>query len=278
HTVDFGANAYIIDHDSPYGYMTLTDHFDNAIPPVFYHEHQSFFLDNFKEVVDEVSRYVHGNQGKTDVPIFNTKDMRLGIGLHLIDFIRKSKDQRFREFCYNKNIDPVSLDRIINFVFQLEYHIPRMLSTDNFKKIRLRDISLEDAIKASNYEEINNKVTDKKMAHQALAYSLGNAKSDMALYLLSKFNFTKQDIAEMEKMNNNMYCELYDVEYLLSEDSANYKVLEYFISNGLVDVNKRFQKANSGDTMLDNAMKSKDSKTIDFLLKNGAVSGKRFGR
>ncbi|EFK2958183.1 T3SS effector OspC family protein, partial [Escherichia coli] len=43
-------------------------HFDNAIPPVFYHEHQSFFLDNFKEVVDEVSRYVHSNQGKTDVP------------------------------------------------------------------------------------------------------------------------------------------------------------------------------------------------------------------
>ncbi|WP_128573984.1 T3SS effector OspC family protein, partial [Shigella flexneri] len=242
HTVDFGANAYIIDHDSPYGYMTLTDHFDNAIPPVFYHEHQSFFLDNFKEVVDEVSRYVHGNQGKTDVPIFNTKDMRLGIGLHLIDFIRKSKDQGFREFCYNKNIDPVSLDRIINFVFQLEYHIPRMLSTDNFKKIKLRDISLEDAIKASNYEEINNKVTDKKMAHQALAYSLGNKKADIALYLLSKFNFTKQDVAEMEKMKNNRYCNLYDVEYLLSKDGANYKVLEYFINNGLVDVNKKFQK------------------------------------
>ncbi|ENC3093530.1 type 3 secretion system effector OspC4, partial [Shigella flexneri] len=276
HTVDFGANAYIIDHDSPYGYMTLTDHFDNAIPPVFYHEHQSFFLDNFKEVVDEVSRYVHGNQGKTDVPIFNTKDMRLGIGLHLIDFIRKSKDQGFREFCYNKNIDPVSLDRIINFVFQLEYHIPRMLSTDNFKKIKLRDISLEDAIKASNYEEINNKVTDKKMAHQALAYSLGNKKADIALYLLSKFNFTKQDVAEMEKMKNNRYCNLYDVEYLLSKDGANYKVLEYFINNGLVDVNKKFQKVNSGDTMLDNAMKSKDSKMIDFLLKNGAILGKRF--
>ncbi|EGE3299143.1 OspC family protein, partial [Shigella flexneri] len=27
------------------------------------------------------------------------------------------------------------------------------------KKIKLRDISLEDAIKASNYEEINNKVS-----------------------------------------------------------------------------------------------------------------------
>ncbi|EFP8373827.1 T3SS effector OspC family protein, partial [Shigella flexneri] len=27
---------------------------------------------------------------------------------------------------------------------------------------------------------------------------------------------------------------------------------------------------------LDNAMKSKDSKMIDFLLKNGAILGKRF--
>ncbi|WP_064198924.1 T3SS effector OspC family protein, partial [Shigella flexneri] len=208
----------------------------------------------------------------------DTTDSGLTIGVHLICFIRRYKDDCVRQCFYNKNSDPVRWERIINMYFQLELHRPILLSSDNFKKIRLRDISLEDAIKASNYEEINNKVTDKKMAHQALAYSLGNAKSDMALYLLSKFNFTKQDIAEMEKMNNNMYCELYDVEYLLSEDSANYKVLEYFISNGLVDVYKRFQKANSGDTMLDNAMKSKDSKTIDFLLKNGAVSGKRFGR
>ncbi|SRR28690.1 OspC3 [Shigella sonnei] len=27
----------------------------------------------------------------------------------------------------------------------------------------------------------------------------------------------------MEKMNNNRYCNLYDVEYLLSKDGANYK-------------------------------------------------------
>ncbi|MUZ15877.1 T3SS effector OspC family protein [Shigella flexneri] len=38
----------------------------------------------------------------------------------------------------------------------------------------------------------------------------------------------------MEKMKNNRYCNLYDVEYLLSKDGANYKVLEYFINNGLV--------------------------------------------
>ncbi|EMQ8066301.1 T3SS effector OspC family protein, partial [Shigella boydii] len=62
----------------------------------------------------------------------------------------------------------------------------------------------------------------------------------------------------------------------LSVSWSHYQVLEYFINNGLVDVNKKFQKANSGDTMLDNAMKSKNPKMIDFLLKNGAILGKRF--
>ncbi|HBN1934423.1 TPA: T3SS effector OspC family protein, partial [Escherichia coli] len=86
HSVDFGANAYIIDKESPYGYMTLTDHFDNIIPYPACHEYRWFFSGNFKEVLSEIRRYVHGNNGKSDIPIFTTKDMRLGLGLHLIDF------------------------------------------------------------------------------------------------------------------------------------------------------------------------------------------------
>ncbi|HCH9261690.1 TPA: T3SS effector OspC family protein, partial [Shigella sonnei] len=221
HTVDFGANAYIIDHDSPYGYMTLTDHFDNAIPPVFYHEHQSF-LDKFSEVNKEVSRYVHGSKGIIDVPIFNTKDMKLGLGLYLIDFIRKSEDQSFKEFCYGKNLAPVDLDRIINFVFQPEYHIPRMVSTENFKKVKIREISLEEAVTASNYEEINKQVTNKKIALQALFLSIANQKEDVALYILSNFEITRQDVISIKH-------ELYDIEYLLSAHNSSCKVLEYFI-------------------------------------------------
>ncbi|EFZ2109824.1 T3SS effector OspC family protein, partial [Shigella flexneri] len=80
HTVDFGANAYIIDHDSPYGYMTLTEHFDNAIPPVFYHEHQSFFLDNFKEV-DVNKKFQKANSGDT-----------------MLDNAMKSKDSKMIDF------------------------------------------------------------------------------------------------------------------------------------------------------------------------------------
>lgn len=140
--------------------------------------------------------------------------------------LRKSKDQRFKDFCYSKNIDPVSLDRVINFVFQPEYHIPRMLSTDNFIKIKLRKISLEEAIEASNYEEINLQVTDKKMACYALIFSIAHAKDDIAFYILSKFNFSKEDIVEMDKMGKNMYYDMYDIEYLLSRKNASHKILE----------------------------------------------------
>ncbi len=269
HTVDFGANAYIIDHDSPYGYMTLTDHFDNAIPPVFYHEHQSFFLDNFKEVNKEVSRYVHGSKGIIDVPIFNTKDMKLGLGLYLIDFIRKSEDQSFKEFCYGKNLAPVDLDRIINFVFQPEYHIPRMVSTENFKKVKIREISLEEAVTASNYEEINKQVTNKKIALQALFLSIANQKEDVALYILSNFEITRQDVISIKH-------ELYDIEYLLSAHNSSCKVLEYFINKGLVDVNTKFKKTNSGDCMLDNAIKYENAEMIKLLLKYGATSDNKY--
>ncbi|WP_420703977.1 T3SS effector OspC family protein [Escherichia albertii] len=145
--------------------------------------------------------------------------------------------------CTNKNIDPVSLDRIINFVFQPEYHIPRMLSTENFQKIKLREMSLEEAVKASNYEEINEQVTDKKAAHKALLSAIENAKDDVAFYILSRFKYSKQDIVEMNNISND------DVEYSLSRTGASPGILEFFIVNGLIDVNKKFTKVNEGDTM-----------------------------
>ncbi|MEN3258772.1 T3SS effector OspC family protein [Sodalis endosymbiont of Spalangia cameroni] len=37
--IDFGANAYLVDEQFPYGYLTLTDHFANTIPPAYTHEH-----------------------------------------------------------------------------------------------------------------------------------------------------------------------------------------------------------------------------------------------
>ncbi len=150
-----------------------------------------------------------------------------------------------------------------------------MLITDDFEKIQCRKMSLEEAVKASNYKEVNSIVINKEMAHKALLCAIKNAKEDMALYILSKFEYTKQDIDKI----NSMRLSYQDVEFSLSDSGTSPRIFEYFIENGLVDVNKKFTKCNAGNTMLDNAHKFKNKspenkKLFDLLLKHGAVSGK----
>lgn len=265
-TVDFGANAYIIDEQYPYGYLTLTDHYDNIIQPAFRHEHKNF-IGQFTDVRNDVYRKVHGDKGSKDVPVFNTKDMRLGLGLHLIDFLRNTNDAGFRNFALNENLDSKNLDKVLNFVFQPEFHVPRMVSTNNFKDVKLREISAEDAVKASNLEALSLHVKNKDIACKAMGYAIEHAKQDVVSHLFSTFDFTRQDVAKMSTSYQ-------DVEYSLSNYSADEKILKEFLDRKLVEPNKSFRKVNAGDTMLDNAIKYGKKEMIDILLAYGAVRGK----
>ncbi|QIX97811.1 T3SS effector OspC family protein [Cedecea sp. FDAARGOS_727] len=264
-TVDFGANAYIVDEQFPHGYLTLTDHFDNKIPPAFKHEHKEFIA-QFSEVRKEIDRRVHGDKGKKDVPIFNSKDMKLGLGLHLINFLRKSNDIEFKGFALNKNLDDKNLDKILNFVFQPEFHVPRMVSTDNFKEVKLREISVKDAVKASNFEALSVHMRNKDDACKVMGLAIECAKKDIVNFLFSKFSFTKKDVIKMSTR--------YDVEYLLSRSNADEKILRDFLERGLVEPNHTFRKINSGDTMLDNAIQYNKKEMIGILLEYGALCGK----
>lgn len=149
--VNFGANAYLIDNVYPHGYLTLTDHFDNHMhfPPTIEHKEFAF---QFSQGVREVFRYVSGDKHIQDVPVYSAKDMKLGLGLHLIHFLRKSKDDGLRAFAFQGELPSKALDRLINFVFQPEFHLPRMVSTTNFKEVKLREISLKEAVNAANFE------------------------------------------------------------------------------------------------------------------------------
>lgn len=200
-TVDFGANAYIVDEQFSHGYLTLTDHFDNRIPPAFMHEHKKF-IGQFSEVRSEIDRNVHGEKGIKDVPIFNTKDMRLGLGLHLIDFLRNSNDTEFKKFAMNKNLDSENLDKILNFVFQPEFHVPRMVSTDTFKEVKLRELSAEDAVKVSNFEALSVHIRNKDEACKVMRLAIEHSKKDVVDLLLSKFRFTGRDLI---KISNFLY-------------------------------------------------------------------------
>lgn len=265
-TVDFGANAYIVEEQFPHGYLTLTDHLDNTIPPAFLHEHKEFIA-QFSQVRSEVYRKVHGDKGTIDIPIFNTKDMRLGLGLHLINFLRNSSDTAFKTFALNKDLDGENLDKILNFVFQPEFHVPRMVSTDNFKEVKLREISAGDAVKASNFEALSAHMTNKDDACKVMGLAIKYAKKDVVDLLFSKFSFTVDDLIKMSTSSR-------DIEFSLSDDSADEKILKEFLDRGLVEPNTAFKEVNAGDTMLDNAIKYNNKEMIDLLLAYGARRGK----
>ncbi|EXU75755.1 shigella flexneri OspC family protein [Erwinia mallotivora] len=245
--------------------MTLTDHLYNDVPHASRHEHQEFIA-QFSGVKKEVFRLVHGNKGTTDIPVFNTKDMRLGLGLHLIDFLRNSNDTEFKNFALNKNLNGKNLDRILNFVFQPEFHVPRMVSTDNFKEVKLREMSAEEAVRAYNFAALSAHMKNKDDACKVMGIAINNARKDVIDLLFSKFSFTREDLIK----KTNMY---YDIEYSLSDSDADEKILKDFLERGLVEPNHVFRKINSGDTMLDNAINNDNKKMINILLEYGAMTG-----
>ena len=261
--MDFGANAYIVDDQFPYGYLTLTDHYFNKVLPAHLHEHQDF-VNQFAEVRKEVFRKVHGDKGPIDIPIYNTKDMRRALGLHLINFLRQSKDEGFKNFVLNSELNSKDLDKVLNFVFQPEFHVPRMVSTTDFKYVKLREMNLKEAIKASNLTEISSLIKSKDDACSAMEVAIKNAKRDVVEFLFSAFSFTRDDVPKMSSRD--------DIEYLLSDcdGNADEEILKAFLERGLIDPNKPFVKVNAGDTMLDNAVKFGHKSMIALLQAYGA--------
>ncbi|WMJ01412.1 T3SS effector OspC family protein [Pseudomonas chlororaphis subsp. aurantiaca] len=271
HTVDFGANAYILDEKYEHGYFTLTDHFYNVMPPAFLHEHRDFIA-QFPRARDEVQRIVHGGKGKHDVPIYNATNMRQALGMHLIDFIRSSEDQALKKFVFDDTLNESKLDKVINFVFQPEFHVPRMVSTTDYQKVSLRKMSLKDAVKACNTKELSLLIADKKDACKAMGAAIRESKDEMVAYLFDRWEFTEDDTKYISGSFD-------DLEYMLSNHGASTTILKEFLQRGLVLVNTPFKSVNRGDTMLDNAMKwSNNDEMISILKEYGAVRGVEFSK
>lgn len=263
--MDYGANAYLVDANYPYGYMTLTDHFYNTMPPTCKVEHLDF-AEQFPKARVEAFREVHNDKNEFDVPIYTSKDMRLGLGLHLIDFIRNSEDNNFKRFALSGNLDAKNLDRLIHFVFQPEFHVPRQVSTSDYQYVKLRDIPLKDAIFASNIERIDELVITRDTACQAVEIAIGKQKKDVVYHLFDKFQFQLADVPKMQ----TTYM---DLSYALTDHSAHIDILHLFLDKKLIDVNKPFNSPNRGSSMLDNALRYDKKSMAELLIKYGALTG-----
>ncbi|WP_213989919.1 T3SS effector OspC family protein [Sodalis sp. dw_96] len=265
-TFDFGANAYLVEERYPHGYLTLTDHFDNYHFRFLTHEHQDF-IKQFPKAEFEASRRIHGDKGVHDVPIYNRQDMKLALGLHLINFVRSSEDIVFKEFSLKNDMTDKELDRLINFVFQPEFHVPGMVITPRFSEKKLRDIPLKDAVTASNLKRMNELVQSKDVACQAMITAIKKAKVDIVDMLFKQWEFSSVDLKKMRGYNMG------DIEYSLSDHSASTEILAMFLERGLVDANTIFYNPNRGDTMLDNAIKYENGEMICLLKRFGALTG-----
>lgn len=267
--IDFGANAYLVKDKFPYSYLTLTYHFDNMTARPSEHEHQDF-VTKFPKALQEVFRYVHSDKGRIDTPIYNAKDMKLALGLHLVDFIRNSQDDALKHFALSGNLTGKELDRLINFVFQPEFHVPRMVSTTDYQAVKLREITLNQAIGSANFAELNLLVTSKEMACKAIGVAIGLRRENVVKNLLEKWHFTRADMPEIEKG-----CAYRDIAYFISGCRADIGMLSLFLEKGLMDVNQPFNAFyQPGYTMLDNAIEYGNTSMIALLEKHGALTSK----
>ena len=261
--MDYGANAYLIDTVSPNGYLTLTDHFDHFVPNGIVSEHRGF-AKQFSVVNQEVCRSVQGPKGCHDVPLYSVVDMRLALALHLVEFLRLSADQEFKAFVLRSSLTDVELDRVINLVFQPEFHVPRAVRTDNYHRVATRSMDLFEAVNASNFSVLERLVVTQEAAGNAMGEAVKSGRHTVVAFLFENWSFTPEDAMHMTSL---------DLEYELSQANANIQVLKEFLQRGLVQVNRQFRQINTGQTMLDNAIKYHNQPMIDLLSQYGALRG-----
>lgn len=250
--IDYGAIAYLISEDDPrvrHGYLTLTDQYVGEVHSGRYHEHQELF-NRFPELSAEVKRVVY-ERDYLRVPIFSFNDMKEGVALYLIDYLRGTKVQGFREYALACASGSLALDRLIYHLFNLEFHVPRIASTFNYHTVKLREYSHVDFIKMADFEALDKRlVNGSRYALETLMGALELVVPSVVLHVLGKCSFSKAEIDHWYKVGLSITGDatMSDLVAQLLDPDTSIDVLKAFIDRGLVDMN---QKGADGRTLSD---------------------------
>ncbi len=271
---DYGGTAYLIDEQHPgarYGYMTLTDHIYSGLPLSKYHEHQEMLycfplcaLERDREMceVDDL-----------DVPIFTPSDMKEALSLSTVLFLRRSGDDAFKHFAYTARADSIELDRMLNFLFQSEFHIPRMLSTDRYQKYRFRSPTFEEIALFSHPLLVNEHIQTREDALRLIVVAIHAHRTKVVLQLLNRYVFFPEDFQPDNPILDDPRLLLYgsEIPYVLTRfPGHDLSVLTMLLERKLIDSNYRFRHKRIGLTMLANAIDCRSVRLIMLLLIHGA--------
>lgn len=267
-SIDYGGNAYLVDDVFTHGYMTLTDHQDNEMVNFGVFEHGDF-TKKFPGAIKKIDRFVHGDKGRIDVPMFNYNDMKLALGLHLINFIRHSGDNGFQHYVLSNNFSDKELHQLIHFVFQPEFHVPRIVSTTRYRYFKLREIHFREAVDAGNLERIHEIIQSKDQAYAAINLAVALRRNEVIRELFKAWRFTDSEVSAIK----NFFME-YEVHYHLSLYQNDFDIIQFFLEKGLIDVNRPFNVFANDRTMLDNAIKMNNTVMIKLLTSHGGMTMK----
>lgn len=268
--LDYGAIAYLINEDDPrvkHGYLTLTDHYVGKVHDGFHHEHQELF-NRFPELSAEVDRCVYEG-GYLRVPMFSFNDMKEGVALYLIDYLRGTKVQGFREYALACASGSLALDRLIYHLFNLEFHVPRIASTFNYKTVKLREYSHTDLIRMVDLETLDKRlVNGSRYALETLMGALELGVPSVVLHVLGKCSFSKAEIDHWYEVGLTLSGggTKSDVAAQLSDPDTSIDVLKAFIDKGLVDIH---QKDAAGRTLLDKIEVTGSARMKALFLSDG---------
>lgn len=197
HAYDFGPYAYIVNETNPcvaHGYLTLTDHLETRVD-VQEFEHAAFAR-RFARAGAAASRRINGGaHGKP--PLFELKDMKRGLALHMIEFLRSCTDVAFRVFVMRCEPGSEEMDRAIHLIFQPEFHVPRLLSTYDYTQQTLRAMSLGEAVDAVDTDRMLALIRAPEDAIEAMAFALGNRVSASVVFLLKHCRYDSTDRKEI---------------------------------------------------------------------------------
>jgi hypothetical protein len=167
-SVEYGNKAYLT-HKKPQmlGYLTLTDHYCNEIVGSAI---RSFYCNCFPGLAKAIFKPIHGALGPEDIPIFTEDDMLLGVALYAIKIIRETNYDELNQYIYEDDISLTQLNEFLHVIFTPEFHIPRILSTTDFKLHKLREITAKEVYKLV----IFHKQPDMIRQHYLAGYSTKN--------------------------------------------------------------------------------------------------------
>ncbi|HWZ47602.1 MAG TPA: T3SS effector OspC family protein, partial [Herbaspirillum sp.] len=200
------------------------------------------------------------------------------LALHLIEFLRKTEDKGFRRFVFNDlRSTGLNLDRVLNMIFQAEFHIPRMFCGDDYSKYVARPINLREAINASNFEVISESITNGDLASEAMYYAIKASENEIVSYLFENEHFNASCFLASTEQGDGVFG-FGELTYILSDAGACPLILEQFLERKLIDPHTTFKRYKRGQNMMDNAIKyantpeyqENSKRLIDVLQKYGA--------